>query len=59
MERFTSFIRKAYEIEGSFYDMSAAVMNKYISIYILGARKDSGEDYEPDTLSTMYRAIAR
>ncbi|KAI8491913.1 hypothetical protein Bbelb_302860 [Branchiostoma belcheri] len=40
-------------------DISAAELDERLGMFFLGIRKDNGEDYEPDSLTSKHRSIAR
>lgn len=59
VEKVTTFLRTHKYLRSPLEEMDESALNKYMSIYIMGAKRDDGEEYEPDTLSSIVRSVAR
>ena len=59
ISKFEEFMAVHYLDGRQCYTLEPSVLNNYICNYLLQARRQDGSDYEPDTLTSIHRALDR
>lgn len=60
VKRFKEWLSVAPRCENrDILDIPPIVLDRYLSSFLMDVKKDNGDDYEPDTLTSIHRSIAR
>ena len=57
--RFCSWIKASHQENRPLTDIPPQTLDRYVSTYLMQVKKMNGDDYEPDTLTSIHRAINR
>ena len=58
-EKFVQFMADEFDDHRKMWELDANTLNNYICNFLINAKRMDGTPYEPDTLTSMMRALDR